>query len=179
MAPLSLIGLFGSHQIWYKSSLRAFFPALAREGTFCQTLFDSQDGTVETPFVVTNAAEDPRFSSHPSVANRPYVRFYTGWPLTSWNGHIMGTACILDFQPRVPKDEVELMHKTAVETVKVLHKGMVGGACVIRCPCRVLVILACKTFMVYLNLPSSIILRAVGGFRPYRWRAVGAADPHS
>lgn len=58
--------------------------------------------TIEGPgaLVVTDAAQDERFSAHPAVVDGVKVRFYAGQPLAAPGGQLVGTLCLVDTEPR-------------------------------------------------------------------------------
>ncbi|HEU0131146.1 MAG TPA: SpoIIE family protein phosphatase [Mycobacteriales bacterium] len=63
------------------------------------------------PWVVTDAANDPRTATHPLVTGEPGLRFYAAAPLTDAHGDNLGLLCVIDTAPR----EVTA-HDTAVLT---------------------------------------------------------------
>ena len=69
----------------------------ARDISFCgHALMLGIDDTL----VVSDAARDPRFFDNPLVTGPPFIRFYAGNPLRSSSGHILGTLCLADPEPR-------------------------------------------------------------------------------
>jgi len=56
-------------------------------------------------FVVPDATKDERFAAHPLVTGAAHVRFYAGVPLTTADGHALGTLCVLDRAPRPLRQE--------------------------------------------------------------------------
>jgi diguanylate cyclase (GGDEF)-like protein/PAS domain S-box-containing protein len=66
-----------------------------RDVSFCSHALGSGD-----LLVVPDATLDPRFSGNPLVMGPPYVRFYAGVPLRLPSGHVLGTLCVVDQQPR-------------------------------------------------------------------------------
>ena len=52
------------------------------------------------PMIVTDAATDPRTCDHALVRGAPQIRFYTGIPLRTGAGQLLGTLCVMDKVPR-------------------------------------------------------------------------------
>lgn len=46
--------------------------------------------------IVPDTLEDPRFTDHPLVTEKPYLRFYAGVPLIEKNGTAIGTLAVMD-----------------------------------------------------------------------------------
>lgn len=63
--------------------------------------------------VVPDVARDLRFAENPALKDKG-VHFYAGAPLRDANGHVLGTLCILDVQPRsLNQREVRLLESMA------------------------------------------------------------------
>jgi GAF domain-containing protein len=70
--------------------------------TYCQLAIESR-----APFVTANAPEDARLEAHPA---RQAVQAYSGVPLMTPEGEILGTLCHYDVVPRDPEQvDLELM----------------------------------------------------------------------
>jgi GAF domain-containing protein len=53
------------------------------------------------PWVIEDAALDPRTLANPLVAGDLGLRFYAGVPLTTQDGFNLGGLCVIDREPRV------------------------------------------------------------------------------
>ena len=87
-----------------------------RMGQFCDYTIRSDE-----PFVVSNAAQDPRFATNPVVTGDPYIRFYAGAPLIYQRDTRLGALALLDPQPREfslgDRAELEAMADEAVSVI--------------------------------------------------------------
>jgi two-component sensor histidine kinase len=61
----------------------------------------------QDPHILTDASVDPRSLANPLVAGDFGLRFYAGVPLTTWDGHNLGTLCIIDKEAR-PIDQSQI-----------------------------------------------------------------------
>ena len=69
---------------------------LPRDNAFCEkTVFQ------RSPLNIPDTHLDPEFKSNPIVVNEPYIRFYAGLPLVTYDGHAIGTLCVLGTQPKI------------------------------------------------------------------------------
>ena len=59
------------------------------------------------PHILTDASIDPRSLANPLVAGDFGLRFYAGVPLTTDDGHNLGTLCIIDKEAR-PIDQAQI-----------------------------------------------------------------------
>jgi GAF domain-containing protein len=107
-APMSLITLVDASRQWFKAKVGLDLPETRREHAFCaHAILDTQ------PLIVPDATADIRFADNPYVVDDPSIRFYAGAPLTTPEGHALGTLCVLDRKPR----ELTPAQQTALEAL--------------------------------------------------------------
>ncbi|MCG6122169.1 MAG: EAL domain-containing protein [Microvirga sp.] len=94
-APIAAITLVDRDRVWFKSSLGVDFAEIPRTESFC-------DATIQAAsvLVVSDAAEDPRFSELAVVQGALGVRAYLGAPLILETGERVGALCVCDTRPR-------------------------------------------------------------------------------
>ena len=121
-APLAMISFVDDEGQWARSfhnpDGRRKPVATEREQSFCH--YAIQSGGV---MVIEDAQQDARFSEAPFVTGPPHVRFYAGAPLTTPEGHRLGTICVLDVQPRtMSADDRAHLRDLAATAMDVLEK---------------------------------------------------------
>jgi sigma-B regulation protein RsbU (phosphoserine phosphatase) len=93
--PISIVSIVDTDRIWFKSHHGIDVDEIGRDPGLCASAI-LHDG----PWVVENAATDPRTIANPLVAGELGLRFYAGAPLTTRDGHSLGTLCVIDQEPR-------------------------------------------------------------------------------
>lgn len=115
IAAISLVD--DKHQ-WFKSTAGSPFKKTARDISFCTWAIYYEDH-----LIVEDARNDERFSNNPLVINEPFIRFYSGVPLYSKRGHILGTLCIIDSKPRTMSvADIELQQHFAHQAELLIEK---------------------------------------------------------
>ena len=93
--PISIISIVDEDRIWFKSHHGVSVEQIGRDVGLCASAILSND-----PHILTDASIDPRTLANPLVAGDFGLRFYAGVPLTTDDGHNLGTLCIIDKEAR-------------------------------------------------------------------------------
>jgi len=94
-ASIAGVSFIDRDRLVFKDAVGSDLDTLSREGSFCAHMLAE-----ESALVVLDASADPRFAGNPHVAGARHIRFYAGAPLRTPEGHIIGTLCVLDTEPR-------------------------------------------------------------------------------
>ena len=107
--PIALINLIDANRQWFKAKVGTDAVQMPREIGFSGACLDKGD-----VFVVNDALLDERFATSPLVIGEPYVRFYAGIPLTTAQGYIIGTICVLDSVPKqITQQQIDSLRSLA------------------------------------------------------------------
>jgi diguanylate cyclase (GGDEF)-like protein/PAS domain S-box-containing protein len=88
---------------------------------FCASAIVNGDAA---PYVVNDAKADARTASHPLVEGEAGIRFYAGVPLRTYDGHNIGTLCVIDFKPReITAEQLDLLQMLAVIVMELIELG--------------------------------------------------------
>jgi two-component system NtrC family sensor kinase len=93
--PVSLVSLVDSDRQWFKSVIGLGVVETPRDQSFCAHTIPTGNS-----LVIEDAQLDPRFAANPLVTGKPGIRFYAGAPIVAPGGHVLGTVCVIDTQPR-------------------------------------------------------------------------------
>ncbi|MFA9446794.1 ATP-binding protein [Egicoccus sp. AB-alg6-2] len=101
--PIVLINLVDERRQWAKSAIGMPHGATAdRPVSFCAHVVGDA-----APVLVAELARDRRFHDNPMVTGDPFLRAYFGVPVRGPSGHVLGSLCVADTQPRA-LDETRL-----------------------------------------------------------------------
>jgi transcriptional regulator with GAF, ATPase, and Fis domain len=89
-----VISFVASDRKWFKSRIGISIDAAPRAISFSAHAILQSD-----VFVVTDASTDARFAGNPLVTET-HIRFCAGAPITTRDGHSLGTICVMDRVPR-------------------------------------------------------------------------------
>ena len=108
-APLAFVSFLDADRQWFKSCV-----GFAQRETPLEMSFCVHSLPLSEPLIIPDATEDTRVADNPFVINDPGIRFYAGAPLTTPDGHQIGTLCVLDTTPRtVSSDRCERLEDLA------------------------------------------------------------------
>lgn len=107
--PMALVSIVAADRQWFKSRVGIEGTETSRDLAFCSHVVES-----ERTMIVPDARLDPRFSDNPMVCGNPHVCFYAGVPLTTEEGLVLGTLCVVDDKPRtLSKEHLEMLQLLA------------------------------------------------------------------
>lgn len=128
--PMAAISFMDGTRMWFKSKIGFDASEMPRNAAFCD-LTICQNGAM----IIEDATQDARFVNNPSVIGEPFLRSYIGVPLTTPDGHNIGTLCALDVVPRQFRHpKTELIEQLAelvmyeLELRQQAHKDALTGA---------------------------------------------------
>lgn len=101
--PIAIVSIVDEDRIWFKSHHGLAVEQIAREPGLCASAILGNN-----PYLLADASIDPRSLANPLVAGDFGLRFYAGAPLTTSDGHNLGTLCVIDKEPRsVDEKQIE------------------------------------------------------------------------
>ncbi|MBW4460366.1 MAG: PAS domain S-box protein [Nodosilinea sp. WJT8-NPBG4] len=115
--PIALVTIVDRDRIWFKSRYGVTLDQIDRELGLCASAI--LQGEV---YAIADARQDPRTQSNSLVQGELGLRFYAAAPLTTPDGHTIGTLCIIDHQPRqLTADETQTLVDLAVVVMEQLE----------------------------------------------------------
>ena len=115
--PISLISLVDDKRQWFKAKVGLNVSETPVEIAFCKHAIEHNN-----LFLIEDATLDERFKNNPLVTNHPDIRFYAGTPLTTSDGHNIGTLCVLDNKPgQITTEQQEALYILGKQVMKQLE----------------------------------------------------------
>lgn len=118
--PIAIISIVDEDRIWFKSHHGLPVKQIDRELGLCASAILG-----DTPYLIEDARKDPRSLANPLVAGDFGLRFYAAVPLTTGDGHNLGTLCVIDKEPRpIVQDQIEDLKDLASIVMDQLELGL-------------------------------------------------------
>ncbi len=110
---ISLISLVDSNRQWFKSHYGLEARETPRDVAFC-----SHAILQKKIFIVEDSRQDERFFDNPLVVGEPTVVFYAGVPLLDADGHVLGTLCVINNEPKkLTPEQISCLETLAEQVV--------------------------------------------------------------
>lgn len=107
--PMAAISLMDGKRLWFKSKIGFDVSEVPRYTALCNHTI-GQNGSM----IIEDLTRDPRFKNGPSASTILSLKSYIGVPLTTPDGHNIGTLCAGDIVPRQFRHpKIELMEQLA------------------------------------------------------------------
>lgn len=94
--PFASVTIVDEERIWFKASQGLDAVEIPRLPGLCASAVLQDE-----PYVITNGLDDPRTAGNPLVHGELGVRFYAAAPITTREGHRLGTVNVIGTKPRV------------------------------------------------------------------------------
>ena len=98
--PIAYVAFLDGERQWFKSACGLTVGEVPRQSSLCSHTILST-----APIIAPDTLNEPRFADNPNVVGPPKVRFYMGHPLSTPEGHNIGTFCVMDMQPRAVDEQ--------------------------------------------------------------------------
>lgn len=92
--PTSLVSLVDEHRQWFKARCGLDATETGRDISFCAHVVAG-----DSELHVSDATADPRFSDNPLVTGPLAIRSYAGFPLRTADGYVLGSLCVIGYEP--------------------------------------------------------------------------------
>ena len=115
--PAALITFVDEDRQWFKSSVGFAARETNRADGFCAQAINGSH-----VLVVEDTHLDPLFADNAFVLGAPHIRFYAGAPLTTPEGHALGTVCVIDTVPRkLSEEQLDALQALARQVMSLLE----------------------------------------------------------
>jgi len=98
--PIATVTIVDERRIWFKACHGITVTEIPRDPGLCASAI-----LHDVPYVVSDAATDPRTLNNPLVRGELGLRFYAAAPISTANGHRLGTVNVIDTKPRQVTEE--------------------------------------------------------------------------
>ncbi|MFZ3193518.1 MAG: sensor domain-containing diguanylate cyclase [Moraxellaceae bacterium] len=99
--PVAIIGLLDDNdRQWFKAKVGLDVDQVPRHKTFCNRLVDHPDAVL----VIPDTRDDAIVGKHPDMMVDSAIRFYMGAPLLTADRQVIGSLCVVDYQPKQVND---------------------------------------------------------------------------
>jgi hypothetical protein len=103
--PISTVSIVDRERIWFMSHHGLDAEQIGRDPGLCATVVETGRARV-----IPDARLDPIAKHNPLIAGDPGFRFYAGVPLTTSDGHVLGSLSVIDVEPRtLSPNELEIL----------------------------------------------------------------------
>ncbi len=99
-APIALVSLVDADRQFFKSAIGLAEPVASERETPLSHSFCQHTVTSGAPLIIADAREHPLVRDNPAIPDLGVVA-YAGIPLVTSDGHVLGSFCVIDHQPRV------------------------------------------------------------------------------
>lgn|GEM_PF-4866502 len=107
--PIAAINFVDEHRQWSKACVGTLTLTGERAHSFCARVVQA-----EATVVIPHAHDDPKLKDNPYVTGEPGIHSYAGSPITTPDGHILGSLCVIDRKPRTfSRDELDVLERLA------------------------------------------------------------------
>lgn len=114
--PRGLITLIGEDTEYVLAS-DSFQPNSARTESFCHYVLES-----DQVMIVADARQDTRLKDYAAVTRKAGIRFYAGAPLTTYDGHRLGSLCVIDQKPgALTTLQQDMLENLAAQIIQLLE----------------------------------------------------------
>lgn len=116
-APIALVSLVTDEKQFFKSCIGLPEPWASRRETPFSLSFCRHTVATGEPLIIEDARTHPLVQDSPGIAELGIVA-YAGMPLTTSEGHVLGSFCVADHQPRIwTEEETAILRDLAASVV--------------------------------------------------------------